>query len=98
MGLLGLHSSDHDIYATHGSLEGGRMRAGVYIVRDNSNDPPLSPQEAGAGGETRWGSVRNTTDGPVGRTGPKRDPKAFGVHGLLYKDRHNEIWRYDLEI
>jgi hypothetical protein len=33
MGLLGLHSSVHDIYATDGSLEGGRMGAGVYIVK-----------------------------------------------------------------
>jgi ribonuclease HI len=33
MGLLGLHSSTHHIYATGGSLEEGRMGAGVYIVR-----------------------------------------------------------------
>jgi len=33
MGLLGLHSSAHHIYATDGSLEGGHMGAGVYIVR-----------------------------------------------------------------
>jgi hypothetical protein len=33
MGLLGLHSSVHDIYATDCSLEGGRMGAGVYIVK-----------------------------------------------------------------
>jgi hypothetical protein len=33
MGLLGLHSSVHDIYATDGSLEGGQMGAGVYIVK-----------------------------------------------------------------
>jgi hypothetical protein len=33
LGLLGLHSSVHDIYATDCSLEGGRMGAGVYIVK-----------------------------------------------------------------
>jgi hypothetical protein len=33
MGLLGPHSSAHHIYATDGSLEGGHMGAGVYIVR-----------------------------------------------------------------
>jgi hypothetical protein len=33
MGLLGLHASTHEIYATDESLEGGRMGAGVYIVR-----------------------------------------------------------------
>jgi ribonuclease HI len=33
MGLLGLHSSAHHVYATDGSLEGGHMGAGVYIVR-----------------------------------------------------------------
>ena len=33
MGLLGLYSSAHDVYATNGSLEGGRKGAGVYIVR-----------------------------------------------------------------
>jgi hypothetical protein len=32
MGLLGLHSSTHHIYATDGSLEERRMGAGVYIV------------------------------------------------------------------
>ena len=32
MGLLGLHFSVHGIYATDGSL-GGRMGAGVYIVK-----------------------------------------------------------------
>ena len=30
---MGLHSSVHDIYATDCSLEGGRMGAGVYIVK-----------------------------------------------------------------
>jgi len=33
MGLLGLHSSGSHVYATDGSLEGGHMGAGVYIVR-----------------------------------------------------------------
>jgi hypothetical protein len=33
MGLLGLNPSVHDIYATDGSLAGGRMGAGVYIVK-----------------------------------------------------------------
>jgi len=33
MGLLGLHSSASHVYATDGSLEGGHMGAGVYIVR-----------------------------------------------------------------
>ena len=33
MGLLGLHSSTLDIYATDGSLDGGRIGAGVYIFR-----------------------------------------------------------------
>ncbi len=33
MGLLGLHSIKRDIYATDGSLEGGKMGAGVYITR-----------------------------------------------------------------
>ena len=33
MGLLGLHSSTHHIYATDGSLEEGHMGTGVYIVR-----------------------------------------------------------------
>ena len=33
MGLLGLHASTHAIYATDGSLEGGRMGAGVYTAR-----------------------------------------------------------------
>ena len=32
-GLLGLHSSAHHIYAIDGSLEEGRMGAGVFIVR-----------------------------------------------------------------
>ena len=32
-GSIGLHSSTHHIYATHESLEDGRMGAGVYIVR-----------------------------------------------------------------
>ncbi len=33
MGLLGLHSSSHHVYATDGSLEAGHMGARVYIVR-----------------------------------------------------------------
>ena len=32
-GSIGLHSSTHHIYATHESLEDGRMGAGVYIAR-----------------------------------------------------------------
>ena len=35
MGLLGLHSIQRDIYATDGSLEGGKMGAGVYITRSS---------------------------------------------------------------
>ena len=35
MGLLGLHSIKRDIYATDGSLEGGKMGAGVYITRSS---------------------------------------------------------------
>ena len=31
-GLLGLHSVKRDVYATDGSLEGGKMGAGVYIT------------------------------------------------------------------
>ena len=42
IGLLGLHCSAHDIYATDGSLEGGRRGAGVYIVRER---PTLSGGE-----------------------------------------------------
>ena len=69
MGLLGLHSSDHDIYATHGSLEGGRMRAGVHIVRDNSNDPPLSPQDFGLVREAKRAGVLSEIP-PMVRVGP----------------------------
>jgi hypothetical protein len=69
MGLLGLHSSAHDIYATHGSLEGGRMRAGVHIVRDNSNDPPLSPQDFGLVREAKRAGVLSEIP-PMVRVGP----------------------------
>ena len=69
MGLLGLPSSAHDIYATHGSLEGGRMRAGVHIVRDNSNDPPLSPQDFGLVREAKRAGVLSEIP-PMVRVGP----------------------------
>jgi ribonuclease HI len=39
MGLLGLHSSASHVYATDGSLEGGHMGAGVYIVRSGKALP-----------------------------------------------------------
>jgi hypothetical protein len=35
MGLLGLNSIKRDIYATDGSLERGKMGAGVYITRSS---------------------------------------------------------------
>ncbi len=37
MGLLGLHSSAHHIYATDWSLEEERMGAGVFIVRSGKD-------------------------------------------------------------
>ena len=39
LGLLGLHFSAHDIYAKDGSLEGGRMGAGLYILTSGMKSP-----------------------------------------------------------
>ena len=49
MGLLGLHSSAHHIYAIDGSLEEGRMGAGVFIVRSGK----ALRYRVGRGGESR---------------------------------------------